>query len=82
MEYTTLTFSISVPVIHHLFDLFVFWFCFGSLILMPWSIYRAQNRGAIYQNLTSVKGIPWLFLILMLWPRALWSVIRDWNKVE
>ncbi|WP_367971628.1 hypothetical protein RJD38_14900 [Vibrio scophthalmi] len=71
MELTTIAFSIPTSIIDALCDLFVLWFCIGSLVFMPWSIYRSQNRNKEYQYMASMRGLLIILSVILLWPLML-----------
>lgn len=72
---------ISIPewVIGYFSDLLLTYLCIGSLALFPWGIYRAsRNRCRTYYHALSIKGC-WLFIaIWLLWPRAIYGMIKEW----
>lgn len=79
MELTTFTFSVQMPAIFTcVFDVMIAWICIGSMVLMPWLIYRAEKRNTYYWELTkfSIKGF-FLFLVaIILWPYLAWMLVK------
>lgn len=77
MELVTISFSVPTALLNGLYDAFVLWFCVGSLVFLPWSIYRAQDRNKEYQYTASRRGLPIVLLVILLWPLALRVIIKE-----
>ncbi len=66
---------ISIP--DWVIDFFVLYLCLGSVVLFPWSIYRATGlRNKLYWEALSFKGC-WLFIaVWVLWPRCIYVMYK------
>lgn len=62
-----------------LVDLLMIYMCVGALALAPWSIYRARSIDGCYNYMVNgLGGFLVLVVIWLLWPRAVYGMIKSW----
>lgn len=71
--------SIDMSSIDFAVDFLLVYVCIGSVVLFPWSIYRASgNRCSAFRHMTSVSGCVWFFVAWALWPRLIYGMYKGW----